>query len=69
VAVLDMSGSMAGPRLALVRETMMFVISQLQPSDRLSIVAFSHMARRAIKLTRATEAGKAQMRAAVQALR
>jgi hypothetical protein len=34
VAVLDMKGSMAGPRLALVKETMMFVISQLQPSDR-----------------------------------
>ncbi|GAQ78705.1 hypothetical protein KFL_000170510 [Klebsormidium nitens] len=69
VAVLDVSGSMAADRLPLVKETLLFVISQLQSSDRLSIVAFCDRAQRAIRLTKATEQSKERLKLAVQGLR
>jgi hypothetical protein len=44
VTVLDVSGSMSGPKLALLKRAMRFVIENLDPSDRLSVVAFSSSA-------------------------
>ena len=46
VAVLDVSGSMSGPKLHKLKTAMMFVISKLGPMDRLSIVSFSTKADR-----------------------
>eukprot|EP00252_Welwitschia_mirabilis_P022923 TRINITY_DN6353_c0_g1_i1.p1 TRINITY_DN6353_c0_g1~~TRINITY_DN6353_c0_g1_i1.p1 ORF type:complete len:672 (-),score=126.20 TRINITY_DN6353_c0_g1_i1:161-2176(-) len=58
VTVLDVSGSMAGTKLALLKRAMSFVIHNLGPMDRLSVVAFSSTARRLFPLTRMTEGGR-----------
>nr|CAB3478865.1 unnamed protein product [Digitaria exilis] len=64
VTVLDVSGSMEGPKLTLLKQAMGFVIDQLGPGDRLSIVTFSSRARRIIRLSRMTDGGKALAKAA-----
>nr|CDM85356.1 unnamed protein product [Triticum aestivum] len=46
VTVLDVSGSMAGHKIALLKKAMEFVVDQLGPADRLSVVAFSTAAHR-----------------------
>ena len=43
VAVIDHSGSMAGEKLNLVRKTLLFVIDQLKPSDRLCLVLYDDL--------------------------
>ncbi|KAK3028131.1 hypothetical protein RJ639_038992 [Escallonia herrerae] len=58
VAVLDVSGSMAGAKLELVKRAVHFVIDNLSPSDRLSIVAFSCGAQRMFPLHRMSEEGR-----------
>eukprot|EP01099_Mayorella_cantabrigiensis_P003798 TRINITY_DN2855_c0_g1_i1.p1 TRINITY_DN2855_c0_g1~~TRINITY_DN2855_c0_g1_i1.p1 ORF type:complete len:463 (-),score=166.75 TRINITY_DN2855_c0_g1_i1:171-1400(-) len=40
VAVLDQSGSMSGDKIEMVKNSMMFAISQLKTDDRLAIVLF-----------------------------
>ncbi|KAK6268365.1 hypothetical protein QUC31_012525 [Theobroma cacao] len=56
VAVLDVSGSMAG-KLALLKRAVCFIIQNLGPSDRLSIVTFSSSARRMLPLRRMSGGG------------
>ncbi|XP_022724855.1 uncharacterized protein LOC111281377 [Durio zibethinus] len=56
VAVLDVSGSMAG-KLALLKRAVCFIIQNLGPSDRLSIVIFSSSARRILPLRRMCSSG------------
>ncbi|CAL4955306.1 unnamed protein product [Urochloa decumbens] len=68
VTVLDVSGSMEGTKLALVKQAMGFVIDNLGPRDRLSIVTFSDNARRIIRLTRMSGGGKALARAAMESV-
>ncbi|CAO2195276.1 unnamed protein product [Urochloa humidicola] len=68
VTVLDVSSSMDGPKLALLKRAMGFVIDHLGPGDRLSIVAFSCKARRVIRLTRMSDGGKASAKGAVESL-
>ncbi|CAN6285729.1 unnamed protein product [Urochloa humidicola] len=58
VTVLDVSGSMAGTKLALLKHAMSFVIQALGPNDRLSVIAFSSTARRLFPLRRMTLTGK-----------
>lgn len=58
VAVLDISGSMAGPKLDLMKQAMGFVIRNLGPSDRLSIVSFSDRAQRICPLRLMNHSGK-----------
>jgi len=58
VTVLDVSGSMAGTKLALLKRAMSFVIQTLGPNDRLSVIAFSSTARRLFPLRRMTLTGK-----------
>ncbi|KAK3145297.1 hypothetical protein QOZ80_4AG0326890 [Eleusine coracana subsp. coracana] len=41
VAVMDISGSMAGTKLQLMKEAMRHVIEKLSPDDRLSVITFS----------------------------
>ncbi|VAH33943.1 unnamed protein product [Triticum turgidum subsp. durum] len=59
VTVLDVSSSMHGSKLALLKQAMRFVIDILGPDDRLSVVSFSSRARRVTRLTRMSDAGKA----------
>ncbi|XP_022755628.1 uncharacterized protein LOC111303541 isoform X2 [Durio zibethinus] len=68
VTVLDVSGSMAGTKLALLKRAMGFVIQHLGPSDRLSIIAFSSTARRLFPLRQMTETGRQEALQAVNSL-
>ncbi|OEL17081.1 hypothetical protein BAE44_0021900 [Dichanthelium oligosanthes] len=68
VTVLDVSTSMTGEKLALVKRAMGFVIDNLGAGDRLSVVAFDSYARRVIRLTRMSEDGKAAAKRAVDSL-
>ncbi|KAL8136404.1 hypothetical protein V2J09_002405 [Rumex salicifolius] len=68
VTVLDISGSMAGTKLALLKRAMGFVIQNLGSNDRLSVIAFSSTARRLFPLLRMTEAGRQQALQAVNSL-
>ena len=68
VTVLDVSGSMEGRKLALLKQAMGFVIDNLGPADRLSIVSFSTEASRKIRLTRMSSDGKASAKRAVESL-
>ncbi|XP_071706405.1 E3 ubiquitin-protein ligase WAV3-like [Rutidosis leptorrhynchoides] len=58
VTVLDISGSMTGTKIALLKQAMGFVIQNLGALDRLSVIAFSSSARRLFPLRRMTETGK-----------
>lgn len=68
VTVLDISGSMAGTKLALVKRAMGFVIQHLGPSDRLSVVCFSSTARRLFHLRRMSSSGRQQALQAINSL-
>lgn len=68
VTVLDISGSMSGSKLVLLKRAMGFVIQNLGPSDRLSIVSFSSTARRLFHLRKMNESGKQQALQAVNSL-
>ncbi|KAK3158474.1 hypothetical protein QOZ80_2AG0137720 [Eleusine coracana subsp. coracana] len=68
VTVLDVSGSMAGTKLALLKRAMGFVIQHLGPSDRLSVIAFSSTARRLFPLRRMSHSGRQQALQAVNSL-
>lgn len=68
VTVLDISGSMAGTKLALLKRAMGFVIQNLGSSDRLSVIAFSSTARRLFPLRRMTDTGRQQALQAVNSL-
>ncbi|XP_037479452.1 E3 ubiquitin-protein ligase WAV3-like [Triticum dicoccoides] len=68
VTVLDVSGSMTGQKLELLKDAMGFVVDNLGPADRLSVVSFSDHARRVTPLARMSVAGKASAKLAVQSL-
>ncbi|URD79163.1 VWA domain containing CoxE-like protein [Musa troglodytarum] len=68
VTVLDVSSSMAGTKLALLKRALSFLIQNLGPSDRLSVVAFSSTARRLIPLCRMSDSGRQKALQAVNSL-
>ncbi|XP_030472993.1 E3 ubiquitin-protein ligase WAV3-like isoform X1 [Syzygium oleosum] len=68
VTVLDISGSMAGTKLALLKRAMGFVIQNLSSADRLSVISFSSTARRLFPLRRMSDVGRQQALQAVNSL-
>nr|XP_043616023.1 E3 ubiquitin-protein ligase WAV3-like [Erigeron canadensis] len=68
VTVLDISGSMYGTKLALVKQAMGFVIENLGPADRLSVIVFSNTARRLFPLKKMSDTGKQHALRAVNSL-
>ncbi|KAL6659910.1 hypothetical protein ACP70R_002032 [Stipagrostis hirtigluma subsp. patula] len=68
VTVLDVSGSMNRNKLDLVKQAMVFLIGNLGPDDRLSVVSFSSVARRVTRLLRMSDAGKSLAIGAVESL-
>ena len=68
VAVLDVSGSMAGSKLSLLKRAVCFLIQNLGPSDRLSIVSFSSTARRIFPLRRMSDNGREAAGLAINSL-
>ncbi|KAL2548923.1 Zinc finger (C3HC4-type RING finger) family protein [Forsythia ovata] len=68
VAVLDVSGSMGGSKLRLLKRAVHFVVDNLGPPDRLSIVCFSSDAQRIFPLRRMTDNGREDAKMAVDSL-
>uniref|UniRef100_A0A0C9S905 TSA: Wollemia nobilis Ref_Wollemi_Transcript_2391_3432 transcribed RNA sequence n=1 Tax=Wollemia nobilis TaxID=56998 RepID=A0A0C9S905_9CONI len=68
VTVLDVSGSMSGTKLQLLKRAMRLVISSLSPADRLSVVAFSSTAKRAFPLRRMVPQGQRAVRRVIDRL-
>nr|GMD38636.1 E3 ubiquitin-protein ligase WAV3-like [Ipomoea batatas] len=68
VTVLDISGSMAGTKLALLKRAMGFVIQNLGPNDRLAVIAFSSTACRLFPLLRMSGRGRHKALQAVNSL-
>lgn len=58
VTVLDVSGSMSGAKLHMLKRAMRLVISSLGSADRLSIVSFSAAPRRLMPLRRMNSQGQ-----------
>ncbi|KAI3460090.1 hypothetical protein Pfo_016753 [Paulownia fortunei] len=58
VTVLDVSGSMTGAKLEMLKRAMRLVISSLGSADRLSILAFSAAPKRLLPLRRMTTQGQ-----------
>lgn len=59
--VIDVSGSMGGAKIELLRKTLQFVVSVLKDSDRVSIVEFDDSVKVLCGLTRTTAANKAAL--------
>ncbi|XP_075476021.1 E3 ubiquitin-protein ligase WAV3-like [Primulina tabacum] len=68
VAVLDVSGSMYGSKLSLMKSAVHFIIDNLGPSDRLSIVSFTSTAQMISPLCRMTDEGRENAKRAVDRL-
>ncbi|XP_074300383.1 E3 ubiquitin-protein ligase WAV3-like [Silene latifolia] len=69
VAVLDVSGSMFGQKIALLKQALNFVIQNLGPADRLSVITFSTSSQRLTPLKRMTQAGQADTIRVVDSIR
>lgn len=65
VAIIDISGSMGGPRLESAKNALSFIVHKLTGLDRLSIVTFDDKATLLCHLRRVTEAGRAELEALV----
>ena len=46
ICVIDVSGSMMGEKIELVRSTMKYLLEALTPADRLSIITFESWGKR-----------------------
>ncbi|KAL4280177.1 hypothetical protein GQ457_03G034650 [Hibiscus cannabinus] len=68
VTVLDVSGSMTGAKLQMLKRAMRLVISSLGSGDRLSIVAFSATTKRLLPLRRMTVQGQKAARRIIDRL-
>ncbi|KVH99673.1 probable E3 ubiquitin-protein ligase EDA40 isoform X1 [Cynara cardunculus var. scolymus] len=68
VAVLDVSASMGGAKLQMLKRAMRLVISSLGSTDRLSIVAFSASPKRLLPLRRMTSKGQRSARRIIDQL-
>lgn len=68
VCVLDVSGSMSGSKVQLLKDAMGFVVSELGDGDRLSITSFNCTAHRRCPLLRMHAEGKEAARRAVSLL-
>ncbi|XP_021727662.1 uncharacterized protein LOC110694802 [Chenopodium quinoa] len=56
IAILDVSDSMGGEKFRLAKQAIEFVVDNLGPSDRLSIITFANSKRRLTQLLRMTDA-------------
>ncbi|XP_010555428.1 PREDICTED: uncharacterized protein LOC104824927 [Tarenaya hassleriana] len=68
VTVLDMSGSIVGGKIEVLKRAMRVVISCLRETDRLSIVAFSSSSKRMSPLRRMTANGRRSARRIVEVI-
>jgi hypothetical protein len=68
-SVLDRSGSMAGERLKLAKETISYIIDSLQAVDRLGIITYDTTVQHHYALTEMTDRNKVTAKAAVDRIR
>lgn len=68
VTVLDVSGSMTGAKLEMLKRAMRLVIASLSSADRLSILAFSAAPKRLLPLRRMTAQGQRSARRIIDRL-
>lgn len=68
VTVLDVSGSMTGAKLEMLKRAMRLVIASLGSADRLSILAFSAAPKRLLPLRRMTPQGQRAARRVIDRL-
>ena len=59
ICVIDVSGSMRGDKIELVKKTLEFMLTQVTEMDRISIVSFSNNASKLMPLSIMNERGKA----------
>ena len=58
VFIIDLSGSMMGTKLDLVKKTLEFMVSKLSPSDRLSLITFNNNTNKLSPLISMTDKNK-----------
>eukprot|EP00731_Ephydatia_muelleri_P001021 Em0001g1021a len=68
VAVIDVSGSMAGVKIELVKKTLLFVIGQLKECDRFSLVTYDSDVYLKFGLIKMTQDNKARATSTVEAI-
>ncbi|KAK1300321.1 hypothetical protein QJS10_CPB13g00310 [Acorus calamus] len=68
VTVLDVSATMSGAKLHMLKRAMRLLVASLGPADRLCVVAFSGAAKRLLPLRRMSPAGKRSARQIVDRL-
>ena len=68
VAVIDISVSMVGERLALAKSTLNFIVSQLQEGDELCVVTFGSSAQTVLPLLKMSSANKERAKNTVAAI-
>ena len=66
VMVIDVSGSMTGTKIDLVKETLFFIIGELAEKDRLCLIKFDHKAKTLFNLISMTSDNKAMARDIVE---
>ena len=69
VIAIDVSGSMSGSRLKLVKSTVKHVFDSLEEKDRVSIITYNKSAKRVFGLKRLTHSNKKEMLEKVNALK
>jgi uncharacterized protein YegL len=67
--VIDVSGSMMGPKIEQAQRSLEFVAAELGPLDRLSVVMFNHSSKVVLPLTVMNSAGKGLANQAARSLR
>lgn len=68
VIVIDKSGSMSGRKIQTVRETLQYIVDELSPADRLSIVLFNSEARVLCQLKKLSDEGKTELRGLIESV-
>ena len=68
VCVIDTSGSMSGEKIALVRETLLYILEQLGEGDRLCLISFNSSASRLTHLMTAGNANKNELQNKIRSL-
>ncbi|CAG8672705.1 17717_t:CDS:2 [Racocetra persica] len=69
VLVLDVSSSMSGDKINLLKESLSFIVSELSPKDRLCLVTFNTYAKRITPLLLVNEDNKSKFYQAIRDLR
>ena len=68
VCVIDRSGSMSGEKIKLVQESLKYLVSILEPSDRLALVTFENTAQTLSNFLTMTEPNKETIRPIIESI-